>query len=672
MTASAISPGIHGEAPSTMTRKASVSQGAAYPSPIADSTAQIRPAGISTPIPGYRADVDGLRALAVTLVLVFHAFPEYLPGGFVGVDIFFVISGFLITSIIRKSLQDGTFSFTDFYARRIARIFPALLLVLGTVYAAGWFLLPADEYARLAKQITGGAGFFSNFVYWKESGYFDVAAETKPLLHLWSLAIEEQFYIVWPLALWAIAARRGFSARKAWWLTVAVAAVSFALNLRGIHARNDIAGLYYSPQTRFWELLVGALLAALPRAGKGDSGKWTGPAAGLISAAAALAIIVVSFRLSKDSDFPGWWALVPTVGAAVMIRLGSGAWFNRRVLSHPVLVWLGLISYPLYLWHWPLLSFARLITGAAPSGLARLLLLLLAVLLAWATKMLLEDPLRPLQRRGKIVALTLSMVVIGGIGGLTEYRQGLPSRYGIVELKREVGRFECDDRKKNSGCVFGNPASGKIVVVYGDSHAEHLTKALDETLGKDYLFYMVTNGSCLMGEHVLRPDVGNLKDCTAAISKLHSLRGEKIYAVIRSQRWHAYGGDTVPGVQKMMEDAMLAGGLHPSRLVIVGSTADVAYDCEVSNYYAMPLVSKKNCVVMPDSDYYKGINHMFIDVTQKMKVPDNVRFVYPYEALCPDDQCTMIKGNVSQYSDQHHMTRDGALRVMPMIAQALK
>jgi peptidoglycan/LPS O-acetylase OafA/YrhL len=205
--------------------------------------------------PGYRSDIDGLRAIAVLSVVGFHAFPSHIKGGFVGVDIFFVISGFLISTIIYGSLERGSFSFVEFYSRRIKRIFPALLLVLFTVLAAGWILLLPDEYKQLGKHVAGGAGFIANFVLWNESGYFDNAAETKPLLHLWSLGIEEQYYIVWPLFLWVIWKTR----LNLLFLTIVATLASFAFNVSQISS--DPVGTFYSPLTRFWELFVGSVLA---------------------------------------------------------------------------------------------------------------------------------------------------------------------------------------------------------------------------------------------------------------------------------------------------------------------------------------------------------------------------------------------------------------------------
>jgi peptidoglycan/LPS O-acetylase OafA/YrhL len=205
----------------------------------------------------YRADIDGLRALAVLSVVGFHAFPSVIGSGFVGVDIFFVISGYLISTIIFENLERGSFSFLDFYARRIRRIFPALILVLLVCYALGWTALLADEFKQLGKHIAGGAGFASNLVLRNESGYFDNAASTKPLLHLWSLGIEEQFYLIWPLLLWLAARLR----LNFFICLVGLAAVSFGLNVRKVGS--DAVAAFYTPQTRFWELMIGATLAYL-------------------------------------------------------------------------------------------------------------------------------------------------------------------------------------------------------------------------------------------------------------------------------------------------------------------------------------------------------------------------------------------------------------------------
>lgn len=625
----------------------------------------------------YRPDIDGLRAVAVLAVVVFHAFPSFLAGGFIGVDIFFVISGFLISTIIFENLDQNRFSFVEFYARRIKRIFPALLIVLLACYIFGWMGLTAPDFKRLGKHIVAGAGFFSNFVLLKESGYFDTAAETKPLLHLWSLAIEEQFYIVWPLLIWC-AWKLRFNRLV---LMLFLGSALFILNVRTSLDQSELAKLYYSPQTRFWELLIGAGLAYLTLLNSRGHTKsriesWLSSIATNHSGWANLSsfvggglLVIGLLSITKDKPFPGWYALLPTVGAALIISAGANAWINRKILASRVFVWFGLISFPLYLWHWPLLSFARILETDTPTVSLRIALVFLSIVLAWLTKACIENPIRfGKQSAYKAAGLALSMIAIGYVGQYTFSNEGLSSRYGIAALKMEPGRYECEDRKKNSGCEFGNPNSDKLVVVWGDSHAEQYTNALRLALGNKYRFLAVTNGSCFMGEKVVFPDVGNKKDCTTAIEKIKSLRGQHIYAVIRAQRWHGYAVSEKNDIENAVNDAITAYDLRPEKVIIMGATPDVDIECEVSNYYKRPLVSKKQCKPIDD---VKAYIKTFIATTQAMSVPANVHFVYPYEIACPYDACNVIEGNIAYFEDIHHLSTDGALRVVSYIAKAL-
>ena len=382
----------------------------------------------------YRPDVDGLRALAVLAVIGFHAYPEWVHGGFVGVDVFFVISGYLISGIIFSALERGRFSFADFYARRIRRIFPALVLVLAACYAAGWFLLFADRFMQLGKHIAGGAGFVSNYVFWNESGYFDAAAETKPLQHLWSLGIEEQFYLAWPLLVYVTwKSRLNLLA-----VTGLALILSMALNL--VEIRRDLVGTFYSPFTRFWELMSGGVLAYLS-ATHGDSWLARRARAGMAriagdatmrDACGGLGLIVILATvalLDRSRHFPGLWAGLPVAGASLIILAGPEATLNKRVLSARLVVGLGLISYPLYLWHWPLLSFARLVMGETPSALVRTAAVLVSVALAWVTYRVLESPIRFGPRRAWVApALCVAMALVGVSGYLTFQRDGLLAR----------------------------------------------------------------------------------------------------------------------------------------------------------------------------------------------------------------------------------------------------
>jgi peptidoglycan/LPS O-acetylase OafA/YrhL len=335
----------------------------------------------------------------------------------------------LITTIIASGLRQRHFSFADFYARRARRIFPALIAVLLFCYAAGWFLLLSDEFAALNRQIAAGAGFVSNLQLWSESGYFDRAAESKPLLHLWSLGIEEQFYLFWPLALALAFSRR----LPLFWLIVVIAIASFAMDVSLI-GRDPVA-TFYSPLTRVWELAAGGMLAYAfleprpPAVAKLPANLLSFAGAGLIVAALAL--------LDKTAPFPGWWALLPVAGTALLIAAGPLPWLNRFALGNPVMVGIGLISYPLYLWHWPLLTFLRLGSPWVLGTGSRLAVIAASIIAATATYLLLERPLRPRGSVWKTPVLAL-LIVICGLIGLAADLGDWPSRHTEPSLTRII------------------------------------------------------------------------------------------------------------------------------------------------------------------------------------------------------------------------------------------
>ena len=475
----------------------------------------------------YRPDIDGLRAIAVLSVVSFHAFPALLKGGFVGVDIFFVISGFLITKIILENLAKDTFSFADFYARRIRRIFPALILVLMTCYTLGWFLLLGDEYKQLGKHMAAGAGFMANFAFWREASYFDNIAETKPFLHLWSLGIEEQFYIVWPLLLWC-AWKRKFNIL---FIISAIILVSFGLNVAKVHRHP--AAAFYSPAMRFWELLTGALLAYFTlhqlsweaQLNLGSTGKTrtlrlssTHKALANVQSLFGFVLIILAMVLiDKRKDFPGWWALLPCVGSFYIIAAGPQAWLNRFVLAHRIMVWFGLISFPLYLWHWPLLSFAHILLGETLAIKTSAVLVTTSIALAWFTYKLIEKPLRFSKRSTVKLGLVVSMLLIGLTGYTTYHYEGFIFR--IKDRSEYADYFDNSDLKyftkiglpakyrTECGFYYGQmtgpinpscytPKTNLSVFLWGDSHAQHLYYGLLKTLPKEISILQIASSSC--------------------------------------------------------------------------------------------------------------------------------------------------------------------------------
>ena len=473
-------------------------------------------------LPKYRPDIDGLRAIAVLSVIGFHTFPDWIKGGFVGVDVFFAISGYLISSIVFSSLDRGRFSFTEFYSRRVKRIFPALIVVLMVSFVVGWFELSPDEYKQLGKHIGASAGFVQNYVLAHESGYFDKAAETKPLLHLWSLGIEEQFYLVWPPLLF-LAWKRRFVLFA---LIVAIITVSFLMNA-GI-VRNDAAGDFFSPVTRSWELLIGGILAYLTLYKQDVFAKVSGPMGAtfdlpifrkiraLLPDIASIFgfVFVAAAVIASDAErfFQGWWAVLPAVGTCALIASGPKAWFNRIVLSNRVLVWFGLISYPLYLWHWPLLSFARIIGVTAPSIAIRCTSVLISVAFAWLTYQLIERPIRfSKNSKATVLVLCVLMLATGFLGYDAYRRDGFGNRFpGIIQalanfnydLAGEYRLRTCMLEPNQDESAFGNcvdeplTASSQSIVLWGDSYAAHLYQGLKRELGHEFKITQLTAEGC--------------------------------------------------------------------------------------------------------------------------------------------------------------------------------
>ncbi|ADU35013.1 acyltransferase family protein [Variovorax paradoxus] len=493
--------------------------------------------------PKYRPDIDGLRAVAVLSVLGYHAFPQWIKGGFIGVDIFFVISGFLITTIILGSFEGDGFSYREFYARRVKRIFPALALVLAATLAFGWYALLPNEWVQLGKHVASGAGFVSNFAFWSEAGYFDNAAETKPLLHLWSLAIEEQFYIFWPVLL-------GLAWKRKWrvlWVVGIVAAASFLLNVTTIHSHRTAA--FYSPLSRFWELMIGGMLAymrlhrPLPKPGWGRHAQ----------SIAGLALIVLGLCLIRGGKaFPGFWAILPALGAFFCIAAGPTGVLNRYVLASKPMVWVGLISYPLYLWHWPLLAYARILEGKLPSDGIRALMLVASFVLAWLTYRFVERYTRKTENptvTSGLVAAMVGFVVLGLLATSGYYvgRHSDPYFNKTAAAAKDWGYPDGLSPIKVDGEVLQQIGHGKRrVLFFGDSHIEQygpraveLSKTAPDTL--DSLSF-ATWGACPPIPNVV--DEQNNLCAERRDGGMRLAVSDKFDAVVFGGCWNCYFSET--------------------------------------------------------------------------------------------------------------------------------
>ncbi|MES2339686.1 MAG: acyltransferase family protein [Pseudomonadota bacterium] len=429
------------------------------------------------PAAGYRADIDGLRAIAVLSVLGFHAFPGYVPGGFFGVDVFFVLSGYLITGLLLNDAARGGIDWRGFYARRIRRLFPAALLVVAVTCGAGVVLLFPHEYARLVRHGWASLFFVENILLAREVGYFDVAAAAKPLLHFWSLAVEEQFYLVWPIALGLVGRRRG----AAGVVIVAVIVLSLALVLGG---EAGSAWHFYSPFTRAWELGAGAGLAWHVRR-RGPGGRWAN-----VASVGALGVLAAMMLIGpRGQPAPGWVTLIPVGATVTLLATGPAAWASARVLSLRPAVWIGLISYPLYLWHWPLLSYAYIVLGERGSTVTRLALLAVAFVLAAATYRFVERPIRfAWPARRAIVTLAGGAIALAALIAVpllvpppaadriaqvaADQLEGVAWRYTVNDLCRRT-----HPEHFTAFCMQSGTADPAVLFV-GNSYANHLFPGL--------------------------------------------------------------------------------------------------------------------------------------------------------------------------------------------------
>ena len=431
---------------------------------------------------GYRPDIDGLRAIAVLGVIIYHAFPKALPGGFSGVDIFFVISGYMISGILYKGVREGGFSFREFYARRVRRLFPSLITLLLVALVFGKIILLNDEFEQMGKHVAAGTLFIQNMVFWSESGYFDIDATLKPLLHLWSLAVEEQFYIFFPPLLLLFWKRKWPMAPLLWILLAA----SFIGNI--IMSYQAREGDFFVTTYRAWEFLGGSLLAWWHF---GKNHEEEVPYGNWISLAGLLVLAIGMAFLSQADPYPGWRAILPVTGSLLLIGAGKQSWVNRYFLSHPAIVWIGLISYPLYLFHWPPLAFVHIVKGDHPDLSYILWALGIALALTLTTYYLIEKPIRFSKSRWVVPILSVAFVITGILGVLV-WRGVIPASLDPTDLKMNKVQKVVKDRDWGKGFTRiwfkGRTNFNKIggeglqTLFFGDSNTEMYAPRIREVL----------------------------------------------------------------------------------------------------------------------------------------------------------------------------------------------
>lgn len=694
---------------------------------------------------GYRSDIDGLRAVACVAVVLYHAFPKLVPGGFIGVDVFFVISGFLISSILYKNLfsQDnpGHVHIVDFYIRRVKRIFPALIFVLIFCLTAGWFILLPDEYKLLGKHTLGGATYISNFMLYFESGdYFAVDSRAKPLLHLWSLGVEEQFYIIFPFFLFVI-----YRLNLNFILCLALFSVlSFAQSRNLVnHGYQSMA--FYMPWARFWELSLGAMLAygclyykdaftslkdrlmssramivisALFLRDNSASARHN-LLSNLVSFIGLAAIITGYFIIRNDSSFPGTRALIPVLGALLIIAGGQSALINRYFLSARVMVFLGLISYPLYLWHWPLISLAYICQGQEPAVWVRAVCVAASLLLATFTFFFVEPPLR-YGKHLKLKAICLFMVLLatGGMGALIYQNNGYVSRFDDHEHAERDAKLQklvddsvkrCNQRfpdwEKNGiwRCAFEKPEHENTIAIVGDSHARHLFFGLaemfeEQKLDQGVAAFPVTCWIPYSGLHI---DLGKW-DAPKSQRELlaykmgtflhheaynnYIFKEPKIKTVILSlspdctfnilmDEKHPNETNSSVNLENGMRRTLDALRDHGKNVILImdiprliGVQPSACEDLRGKRVSLLKKPINSNCVL--DREYQEKLPTLawYNAVAKKVaKDYDNVRLLNMFDLMCDEKTCKTVENSRVLYQDREHLNFDGSRYVAPKI-----
>lgn len=644
----------------------------------------------------YRKDIDGLRALAILPVVLFHAELKPFGGGFIGVDVFFVISGYLITSLIRAEIQQGSFSIVRFYERRVRRILPALFVILLFASIVAWWLLLPGQYDNFSQSVLATALFVSNVLFWKESGYFDAPAVQKPLLHTWSLAVEEQFYIIFPLFLLVV--HRWFKGRWIVWLAP-VTILSFAASIWGV-AYKPSSTFYLAP-TRAWELLLGSLLAieVFPRI---RSRLWL-DLMGLIG----LAMITWAvFTFTPATPFPGANALYPTVGTALLIYSGvDGETTITKLLGARPLVFLGLVSYSLYLWHWPLLVYGQIWNVYELTVAEKCVIVVFSFLLAVLSWRFVELPFR--KQAGKIQTVPLFAGAMASIfcfsifGLLGHISRGWPSR--LPTRVQEIAAYSDFKNPRQQDCLAepGKWISAQDACVYGanitptyavwgDSHADALISMIGKVADKykqsaKFLAYDSCPPAIGLGRG--RPYV----DCLAHNDDVmrYVLTHPEINTVIMISRWSVYiagyNHDFGPAERKQIDDAFITdasgGALNRhdretlftsqitktvKQLTNAGRTVVLVYPVPETGYHTpttlahLVLFGRDPSSFTRPVDYYFDRQNFVFNTLDQLEPSDRIVRIFPHKRLCDNVKCIVYLDGKSLYRDNDHLSLAGA------------
>ena len=637
---------------------------------------------------GFRSDINGLRAIAVIAVVLYHFGVKGFSGGFAGVDIFFVISGFLMTGIIFRQTDTGKFSLIGFYLARAKRIIPALAFLCLALLVAGWFVLIPSEYKELGKHAAASIGFLSNVAYWREAGYFDTASHGKWLLHTWSLSVEWQFYIVYPLII--LAARKLFGANLTKALIVVGALVSFALCLY-MSSRSPSAAFYLLP-TRAWEMLAGGIVYLFPV-------QMTHAKKKALSAIGLVMIALSIVMLDASDVWPGWLALIPVVGTVLLILAADQ---TSVVTNNKLSASIGKASYSIYLWHWPLVVLIGYY-GLADSPAAIALGIAAAILLGYASLYLVELPTQKLNiKTNQLIHLAgygLVVMVIGACASAIFAKQGIESRVSMIAAQADRERTNKNPASKDcfieSGtdspkCVFGKKDEPVSVIVMGDSHSDAVVSAVVDAAGPgrstQYLGYiscMTIPGMKLQGMpssyqcgDFVRNEIEELKTTMPGVPMV-VINRSSVYVYGHNEYKDRTTGPLMffsePGA---LDDAYKA----EFRKRYVSAMCEIAKNRPVYVMKPIPEMIKNvpttiarnevrfgesSDVTLPLSEY-KSRNEFVVSVIEDAAKTCGIQILDPEPYLCDAQQCYGSSNGKPLYWDDNHMSESGNKKLVPM------
>lgn len=642
----------------------------------------------------YRSDIDGLRAVAVLPVIFFHLGAGPFAGGFVGVDVFFVVSGYLITSILLDEIGAGSFTYLGFYERRIRRIFPALFVMMGVSLPLALLVLVPEHLEDFGQSVIAAALFVSNVFFFLEDGYFEGPADLHPLLHTWSLAVEEQFYLFMPLVL-VLVVRRGVSVPGCL-AALAAASLLFSIWQLGSHP----SAAFYLLPARLWELMLGAWLATTAVSPVRSMAL---AAVGVLAGLCAIGVAVFVFH--ERTPFPGPAALLPCIGAALVIHFGRTANPVSDLLGSSPLRRVGLLSYSLYLWHFPLAVFARHLIVRPFTALEIVVLLAVTFILSVLSWRYVEQPFRIRPRRvERRLLYRLAGVVMAcsvAFGLFTDFSDGAPERFGASARVLLATSENRDTRclRQGRNCEIGDPDAPARFIVWGDSHAGAMLAAF-RTLAErhDVSGRAMLRGGCI-------PAIGYFTT-TAAIAQacyqanqaaLAAALEPDVHTVFLAGRWTLLVEESLYGFEGGRAHGLVdeSGALRdaPTRMVLekvldatlaelrgsgrqvylIGPVPEVGWHVPHTlaqrERFAGLLADE---AITPTREAFDARNRQTLALLETLARHHGAQVLYPHRMLCGEDACALMENGRLLYYDTNHLTITGALLLTPMLEPAFR